>query len=99
VNLVYGAEGSAHSIWYPHEQWVVRLALQKNSAIRASTANFHRRRALARTGKPVNEQDLWALDHCSHGAFHFTGPSEGIGYTATVLASMPLNRIISVSLA
>jgi hypothetical protein len=66
VNLVYRAERSSHSVWRRDEQWMVRVHLKENSALRASTAKFLRRRALARTGKPVNEQDPWTLYHWSH---------------------------------
>src|SRR5262245_36216495 len=72
-----------------------RVHLTENSAIRASTANFRRRCALARTGKSVNEQDPWTLYHCSHGAYQFMGPSGVIGYAATALASMPPNKVMN----
>jgi hypothetical protein len=51
-------------------------ASTENSAIRALTANFLRRRALARTGRPVNEQEPCALYQCLHGVYHFTGRLE-----------------------
>jgi hypothetical protein len=52
---------------------MVRVHLTKNSAIRKSTANFRLRFALARTGKPINEQDPWALYHYLHGSPLFHG--------------------------
>jgi hypothetical protein len=70
---------------------MVRVHLTENSDIRASTADFRRRRALARTGKPVNEQDPWTLYHCSHKSYHFMGPSGVIGYAATA-PGMPPNK-------
>src|SRR5215467_9547622 len=42
---------------------MVRVHLKEDSAIRAPTANFSRRCALSRAGKPVNEQDPWTLYH------------------------------------